>query len=1208
MLKKILFSQVSPIIRQGQKKPLVLNDFPELPELWNPETYDKGFDQLNGRKGGKDFIRQVVRILKPQANRLAIMILFMLILKMSSPVLIHELIKTVGLASSGNISLWSGIGTALILCAVQLISAILGQHYVYHAVTSTQSAINGINQRICRSILGSTAADNKKGQVINRASADAELAGASLWAIGEVVQIVLTMIATGSLLFYYLGTAAIAPLVIMTLLMPLSRWFSHRFSAIQGQIMKNRDERIGRMSQFLEGIKVIKSFVWEKVVREEVGKIRHEENKSWKKMANYKAFSTGSYLFASLLVSLIAFGVFVLQGQTLTAATAFTCLTLFGYLEPCFRQLPKILGDVSSSLVAGNRIASLLNDSEVSDHSANEMIVSGVELKDLTVSYESQKNALKEFNLVLKKGESVAIIGPVGSGKTTLLKTILGEIQPEKGTVLKEKCPTAYVPQDPFLFHASLEQNIVLGSEAIDEYFLKQALHASCLDHDLNLLPNGLQTEITEGGGNLSGGQKQRVNLARAAIHSPKLVIMDDPFSALDAGTEKEIVDRLVFGMWKGQTRIVTTHRLAHLKNFDHIIYMDGGSIIAQGSFSDLLLHNQEFQRFYFEQVASVENKGKEIIGSEKIQESAPKQLGNFNVVEVEEQKTGEIALKLYWDYFRAMANFSKKQLPFTIGLLLLTSLSAMLLPILQNKWLSRWTQSLNETKGVDNHHYLLVYAAIGVLTLIVCALQHFYWARKAVDASQALHRNALNGVLSTVLRYFDANPTGRILNRFSRDLDAVEKDLSWSLEEAFMALLNSIGAVFVLLTALPLMGVIVLPVVVLYSFLQKTYRSCMREAKRLMAVARSPRMSSIKEVLDGAAVIRSYKAEAFFQKRFSNALYDYQKAFYGVVLINRWFSIRIPLVSSLLSLAAAIGVILMGRAGNMSEGLAGMTLVYAFRFWDSLNWTVRAFGEAEAQMTSVERLESLASLPKEISAGDTSIVPDQFQGKISFNNVFASYAPHLPNVLKGASFEVPAGAKAGVIGRTGAGKSTLFSLLHRFIECSAGEILIDKININDLPLDTLRQTIGTIPQNPILFSGTIRDNLDPLNEHQDEKLNDLLKKVHLNFLSNGLDTKVSEGGSNFSRGQRQLICLARALVRNAQVIIVDEATASVDGKTDALIRDVLMNECPGITVLIIAHKLQSVSQCDMIIEMGDGKVVSSTHPLSPSILDQIPA
>lgn len=1207
MLKKIIFSHVTPLIKQGYKQPLAPQDLPQVPKLWNPNSYVKGFDQLSGERGGKHLILQILKILLPQARKLSILLFFLFILKMASPVLIHKLIEAVGMASRGEMSLFSGVLVALSLCAVQLISAIIGQHYVYHSVTSTQSAINGINQKICRSILRSLTLENKKGQVINRANSDAELAGATLWALGEVIQIALTMLGTGLLLFYYLGSAAIAPLLIMASLMPLSRWFSRRFARMQTDIMLHRDERVNRMSQFLDGIRVIKSFVWEKFVRSEIGIIRQKEHKAWKKLINYRAFSTACYLLASLSVALVGFGIFIWQGNELTAATAFTCLTLFGYLEPCFRQLPKILGEVSSSIVAGDRISSLLLESEkeVCDGEINIQGNHGpeVSLKGLNVDFEG-KRILDNIHLNISAGESIAVIGSVGSGKTTLLKTLLGEIKPEKGNVLfnqsyKRNFSCAYIPQDPFLFHSSLLDNITLGKELETEIQLEAALHASCLDHDLLFMADGLHTEISEGGGSLSGGQKQRVNLARAAIHDPGLILMDDPLSALDPRTEREIVDRLIFGIWKDRTRVVTTHRLEHLKRFDRILLIDNGSIVANGRFDDLLNQNLSFKDYYLDhQRAEQDEKENLLQAPGKVPAlKAPSTQGHSSakVVEVEEQKTGEVSLKLYWDYLKAMANFSRTNLPKTIFFLLLTSLCAMLLPIAQNTWISQWTQNL---KG-SHSYYLSVYAGIGILTLMVCAIQHFYWSRKAITAAESLHNNALNGVLSTVLRFFDANPSGRILNRFSRDMDAVEKDLSWSLEEAFMALLNSLGAVFVMLTALPFMAVVVMPVVALYWFLQKAYRSCMREAKRLMAVARSPRISSIKEILDGSAVIRCYQAEDFFQNRFTAALHDYQKAFYSVVLINRWFSIRIPLVSSLLSCSAAVGVIFMGRFGGLSEGLAGMALVYAFRFWDSLNWTVRAFGEAEAQMTSVERLESLSTLDCEISREEVHYQKDHdLGGEITFNNVIASYAPHLPNVLKGASFCIPAGSKVGVMGRTGAGKSTLFNLLHRFIECKEGDIRIGDRDIKEVPLFELRQSIATIPQNPILFAGSLRENLDPMNEYSDKELLEVLALTQLNFLGQGLQTPVKNGGSNFSRGQKQLICLARALVRKSKIIIVDEATASVDGKTDNLIREILMNDCPNLTVLIIAHKLQSVSKCDMIIEMGDGKVLQTTYPL----------
>lgn len=1192
MLKKILFSHVSPIIKVGQKKPLEIHDIPELPELWNPETYVKGFDDLDGRKGGRSLIYQTLHVLRPQAKKLFALIMVMLVLKMLSPLLIHKLIESIGLSAKGEIGLFTGISTAILLCVVQLFNAVIGQHYVYHAVTSTQSAVNGINQRICQAILRSRDAAGNKGQVINRAGGDAELAGATLWAIGELVQIVLTAVLTASILVYYIGTAAIGPLVLLAMLMPLSRWFSSRFASLQSEIMKHRDDRVTKMSQFLSGIRVIKAFVWEKVVRTEVSDIRKNEQNTWKRLTTYKAFSTGIYLLASLMVSLLAFAVYIMQGNTLTAAKAFTCLTLFSYLEPCFRQLPKILGEVTSSFVAGDRISSLLAEKEIELKEFNQESNAVLTFENVNVDYEGHKKALDRVDISITKGESVAVIGSVGSGKTTFIKTILGDLTPVSGEFIKDPSEKlGYVPQDPFLFHGSLAENIHLGKKEVSDETIRTALHTSCLDHDLEYFPDGLSTEISEGGGNLSGGQKQRVNLARAACHAGDLLLLDDPLSALDPSTEKEIINRLIFGEWKSKTRIVTTHRLAFLSRFDRVIFLDKGKVIADGPF-DLLMKDERFRAFYHGHKKEEDKETKKTVAPII---SVSKKSSQAKVVEDEEHKTGEVALGLYWEYFKAMAGFSRKNYLKTFSLLILTALSAMTLPILQNTWLSKWTESLGGNERHD-FFYLSLYALIGVVTLLVCAFQHFYWSRRAVDAAEALHKNALEGVLSTPVRFFDANPSGRILNKFSRDLDAIEKDLSWSLEDAVMACLNSIGAVFVMVFALPFMGILVLPVLALYWFLQKVYRTCMRETKRLQSQFRSPRISSIQEVLDGAPVIRCYGAEAFFQKRFTKALGDYQKAFYGVVLINRWFSIRIPLVSSVLSLAAATGVILLGRYGGISEGIAGMALLYAFRFWDSLNWTVRAFGEAEAQMTSVERLESLSSLDPEtdIRAGD-KFTP--ITGEIHFQNVFARYAPHLPDVLKGADFRIPAGSKVGVIGRTGAGKSTLFSLLHRFIDCNEGKIMIDDKDINHFPLGLLRESIGTIQQNPVLFAGTIRQNLDPLNYYSEEALMDVLKKAHLDFLRDGLDTKVSESGSNFSRGQKQLICLARALIRQSQIIIVDEATASVDAKTDSLIRDILMHDCPDITVLIIAHKLESVSQCDMIIEMRDGKVLDTTFP-----------
>lgn len=1173
MFKTLFFSRVTPLIKKGRTTPLKLNDLPEVDKLWNPKSYIKEFDELNS---DSNLLFQILKILFPQGKKLLFLIFFILFFKMISPVLIHKLIQAVKLAADGEVSLFYGLSVAFSLGLVQLLSAVINQHYVFHSVTSTQSAVNGLNQRIFKSILNNNNEEVNKGELINRVSTDSELAGAILWGVGELLQIVLTIILTSALLFYYLGSVAWVPLIVLSLLFPVSRLFSKKFASIHGNIMSNRDERVGKMSQFLEGIKVIKSFVWEKVVGHNIEDIRHKEIKCWRKLSIIKSFSTGSYLFFSLLVSFLSFALYTRGGNTLSAELAFTCLTLFSFLEPCFRQLPKVLGEISSASVAAKRIAQALDVKEVQvEHNEANLL----SLKNVSV-VKNNITLLDNISIDIKEGQKVAIVGQVGSGKTTLINTLLGHHKLSQGSMIQSYKNISLVTQDPFLFIGSIAKNITFSDEGYQSEKLQQALMASCLDEDLRLFPGGEHFELIENGGNLSGGQKQRVNLARAAYHDSDLILLDDPLSALDPRTEDQVIDRLILDHWEGKTIVVSTQRLKHLDKFDIIIFLKSGKVEATGSLSELLNSSTQFKSFVSLAHSSVEESPvREVKPPKMNQDLTPIK----NNISEEDQSYGEISFALYLDYLKAMARFSKKNFHKTVGSLIVISVLAMLVPILQNKILSTWTQT-------GQGKYLFIYGGLGLLAVGMGVLQHFYWSNKAITASESLHDRALKGVLKTQMNYFDANPSGRILNRFSRDLDAVEKDLSWSLEEAFMAFLNSLGALLVMLFIMPFMIVAVSPVLLIYWSLQKSYRACMREAKRLMSISRSPRFTSIQEACAGSTVIKTYKAYDFFKGRFESALGDYQKAFFGVVLINRWFSIRIPLISSILSISAALAVITMGSFGTISSGIAGMILIYASRFWDSLNWTVRAFGEAESQMTSVERLNELALLSPEVNPDNSQSVTS---GEIVFQDVFARYSESAPDVLKGTSFKVAPGEKVGVIGRTGAGKSTLFSLLHRFITAHKGDILIDNTSINGFTLDELRTSISTIPQNPVLFSGTIRSNLDPYQEFCDEELHAVLRKSKVDFLTEGLDSVVFESGINFSRGQRQLICLARALVRRAKIIIVDEATASIDAQTDALIRDILMKECPQITVLIIAHKMESISECDKIIEMGEGRVLS---------------
>ena len=455
-----------------------------------------------------------------------------------------------------------------------------------------------------------------------------------------------------------------------------------------------------------------------------------------------------------------------------------------------------------------------------------------------------------------------------------------------------------------------------------------------------------------------------------------------------------------------------------------------------------------------------------------------------------------------------------------------------------------------------------------------------------------------LNSILKAPLRFFDSTPIGRILQRFSRDVEAVDIHLQWSFEFTVKCLVNIGTALVLILGVLPIMTLVVAPVMVLYYLLQRDYRIPAREAKRLDAISRSPRFAHFKETLQGLVVIRSYGKTGFFFEEFLQRLENSQRMFYGHYMLNRWFSSRIPALGAVVSSGTALGIVYYSWRGNLNPGVAALVLVYAMSLWESLNWAVRIFSEMEARMTSVERLQYYSNLESE---KDMILPPAQIEqfwpslGEVTFNNVIARYAPQFPPVLKGISFTIPAGARVGIIGRTGSGKSTVLQALFRCMEIENGAITIDGVNIAGIPLERLRRSLAIIPQDPTLFLGTLRSNLDRYHEYSDEEIWRNLRKAKLDSyvkaLPKGLESPVMENGSNLSQGQRQLLCLARALLCDAKILVMDEATASVDVQTDSLVQEVMRESCVGITMMIIAHRLGTVADCDLILEIREGKL-----------------
>ncbi|HEY8278749.1 MAG TPA: ATP-binding cassette domain-containing protein [Bdellovibrionota bacterium] len=1220
--RRLMFTDVKKVVLLARTKILQPEDMPALPRLIDPRQLPFDENALN-LSGSRPMVWSMLK------NGQALVLpafglnLAYCLLSLVKPVLVNSFIARLSTDLTVRANLGAAIGLACAMGAVALTASLCVQHYFLQILSTYQVFTNALNRLIYKHSLflsQKARAQTQLGDVVNHMGTDCEAASDIGLIFGDLQISFITIIGACSLLFWYLGSTAFVSLTLLLLLVPITKNVARSFSNLDTELMKHRDRRVTLMSQVLNGIRVVKYFAWERSVKREVGEVRSNELRARKRMAQAEAFATLSYVTVSTVVLFASLAFHVYRGFTLTPALAFTCVSIFALLEEPFGHLSESIARLANAFVGAGRICDFLRRERLPQALAEESgenALPGIELEAVSVQFEGQPRAtLEKVSLSLLPGESVAIVGPVGAGKSTVLQALLRELPFREGGLsyldLRRKTVVpriAYVPQEAFIVNGSLRENLVFGG-AENEEKLATALRVSCLEEDLPQLPAGLFTEIGEKGVNLSGGQKQRVSLARAVMHEPTLVLLDDPLSAVDARTEEELAERLLFGQWKGITRVVVTHRLAHLARFDKVVFLVEGAIRGMGTLAHLLETLPEFRAFYADSAKA--DHGSSLMAAAPKESSGivlqPTRKDEVRVTQDEDRAIGAVKGTVYLDYVKALGGLTPFRRAVTIPLLIAATISASALPLLQKGWLAL-SSNLQSGKIVGNGFLhslaagtkssIVVYGLLGLLTIAGVLASRLLWLERGIAAGRDLHDLMLGSILRAPLRFFDSTPIGRVLLRFSRDTEAVDIQLQWSFDSTVRCLVNIGVALTLILGVLPLMAAVVVPVLWLYYLVQRDYRIPAREAKRLDSISRSPRFAHFKETLQGMVVIRSYGKTSVFLEGFFDRLAHSQRMFHGHYLLNRWFSSRIPVLGAMVSTGTALGVVFYAYHGWISPGVAGLVMVYALALWESLNSAVRVFADVEARMTSVERLKYYGSLESEVEIFSTppADVGQQWpsQGEVVFDRVIARYAPHLPPVLKGISFRVPAGSRVGVIGRTGSGKSTLLQSLFRCMELESGEIRIDGVNIAQVSLERLRRSLAIIPQDPTLFLGTLRSNLDRYSEYTDEDVWDALRKARLEpfvrSLAGGLQASVQENGGNFSQGQRQLLCLARALLAQAKVIVMDEATASVDVQTDSLVQEVVRESCKNVTMLIIAHRLGTVADCDMIFEVREGKL-----------------
>ncbi|KAG2386093.1 hypothetical protein C9374_002539 [Naegleria lovaniensis] len=837
---------------------------------------------------------------------------------------------------------------------------------------------------------------------------------------------------------------------------------------------------------------------------------------------------------------------------------------------------------------------------------------------------------LKDINITVKRGDLVVIVGLVGSGKSSLLSALIGEMFKENGN-LQVSGQVAYVPQQAWIRNATVRDNILFGKPFNSERY-QQTIEACSLEHDLEVLTAGDLTEIGEKGINISGGQKQRVNLARAVYADADVYLFDDVLSALDQHVGRSVFQNCICGLLQNKTRVLVTHQWQYLKDADHIIIIQDGKIMAQGTHQELGRSDSPFSsmlKSYFKM--EHEEEKEEEKGEEKEKDGKAAKKNNGKLMSTEDRAEGSVKFSVYKSYVQYAGGY------FVFGIILLlyslTQASNMITnwflaewsnvattslqpddgrdrptQFFVNQWLSS-TSVLQSNGGGNNNHdlgynlpmYIGIYIGLGVGAAILTFFQELTFGLSGLKASKRLHNKALERIMNAPTVFFDTNPAGRIINRFSKDTESIDSSLIGTLKMLMSCLFQVIGTLLLIGSVNYLFLIPIFPILFIYYYVQKYYRSTSRELKRLDSISRSPLFAHFGETLTGVATIRAYRRQEDFMRENEKLLDRNNRAYFAQLVSQRWLAFRLELVGAMIVLFAALS----GVIGGSSSAMAGLTLTYALSLTSTASWLVRCAVEAEAAMNSVERvLYYCEEIPQEAPKSIESTKPPEDwpqKGEIELRNVYLKYREELDFVLRDLSLHINPRDKVGIIGRTGCGKSTLMLALFRITEISQGQIIIDGVDVGQIGLHDLRKKLAIIPQDPVMFSGTLRFNLDPFNEFEDYQIWQALERAHIKEkvlnLEGQLDAKVAEYGENFSLGERQLFCVARAILRKTKILIMDEATASVDIHTDALLQQTVRTEFSDRTVLTVAHRLNTIIDSDRILGLKAGEVAEFDSP-----------
>ncbi|XP_015184437.1 PREDICTED: probable multidrug resistance-associated protein lethal(2)03659 isoform X3 [Polistes dominula] len=1057
-------------------------------------------------------------------------------------------------------------------------------------------------------------------------------------------------------MFAEVQISAIIGVVTLLMFIPLQGYLGKKSSELRLRTAIRTDERVRLTNEIITGIQAIKMYTWEKPFSDLIEKARKKEINVIRSTSYIRGVTMSFIIFTTRMCLFITILAYVLFGGKITAEKVFILTAYYNILRQTMTVFfPQGITQVAEAMVSIKRLQKFMMYEEIMPEknidknkniakkkhkkSANLNNEVNEDLTNKRNSYDEQpklnsadpiklENAfakwfsseneytLQDINVHVRPGELIAIVGQVGSGKSSLLNVILKELKLSSGT-LKVNGNTAYSSQEPWLFAGSVRQNILFG-RPMDQVRYNNVVKVCQLKRDFSLLPYGDKTIVGERGISLSGGQRARINLARAVYAESEIYLFDDPLSAVDAHVGKHMFEECIVKYLKGKTRILVTHQLQYLHNVGRIIVLKDGSIQAEGTYDELGSKGVDFGRLLETQAVVEEHPPSASASRSNSRNPSISSLSSYKTndtskqpepdEEAEMRTKGSVSGKVYAGYLLAGGNWFIVTLIF--GFCAMAQLAASGGDFFISRWVNMEEISINVTSNgteifewqgpIDRDTCIYIYSGLTVLTIGITLIRSASFFNMCMRASMTLHDKMFRCISNAKMRFFNTNNSGRVLNRFSKDMGAVDELLPIALIDCIQIGLSLLGIIVVVAIANPWLLIPTVVIGVVFYFLRVFYIATSRSVKRLEGITRSPVFGHLNATLQGLPTIRSFEAGDILIKEFDNHQDLHSSAWFIFIASSRAFGFWLDVFCLVYIALVTLSFLIMydDASGSMEGGNVGLAITQSIGLTGMFQWGMRQSAELENQMTSVERILEYSKVENEplLESPPDKKPPEDWpqQGKIEFKEVSMQYSVFEPPVLKDLSFEIKSREKIGIVGRTGAGKSSLISALFRFAEIE-GPILVDGIDTREIGLHDLRSKMSIIPQEPFLFSGSLRRNLDPFDTYRDDILWQALEEVELKEM--GLEAHINEGGSNLSVGQRQLVCLARAIVRNNPILILDEATANVDPRTDELIQKTIRQKFEKCTVLTIAHRLNTVMDNDRILVMDAGRAVEFDHP-----------